>query len=175
MFMLTNANKIRIITDNKSEVNKMPNAELVKKVEKALYGYNDLSSKIEFINKEIELVKNEYEGCKGLVYSEKISATNKFNSSVENEILNKEKELIRLNRDLNKTIRFKNILELCINGLCGVDKKVIELRYLNKEKLTWNQIANRVSYSEEYCRKNIRYRAINKIIGLIEHNKINIM
>lgn len=173
--MLTNANKIRIITDNKSEVNKMPNAELVKKVEKALYEYKDIPSKIEFINKEIDIVKNEYEGCKGLVYSEKISATNKFNSSVENEILNKEKELIRLNRDLNKTIRFKNILELCINGLYGVDKKVIELRYLNKEKLTWNQIANRVSYSEEYCRKNIRYRAINKIIGLIEHNKINIM
>ncbi|OPF52512.1 hypothetical protein BH721_04455 [Clostridium baratii] len=153
----------------------MPNAELVNKVEKALYGYNDLSSKIEFINKEIELVKNEYEGCKGLGYSEKISATNKFNSSVENEILNKEKELIRLNRYLNKTIRLKNILGLCINSLFGVDKKVIKLRYLNKDKLTWKQIANRVNYSEEYCRKNIRYRAINKIIVLIEHNKINIM
>ncbi|WP_338597009.1 DUF722 domain-containing protein [Clostridium baratii] len=150
----------------------MPNAELVKKVEKALYEYNDLSFKIEFINKEIELVKNEYEGCKGLGYSEKISATNKFNSSVESEILNKEKELIRLNRDLNKTIRLKNILELCINSLCGADKKVIELRYLNKEKLTWNQIANRVSYSEDYCRKNIKTRAINKIIDNLNNSYI---
>lgn len=152
----------------------MPNAELVKKVEKALYGYNDLSSKIEFINKEIELVKNEYEGCKGLSYSEKVSPTNKFNSSVENEVINKEKELIRLNRDLNKAIRLRNILELCINSLCGVDKKVIELRYLNKEKLTWNQIANRVSYSEDYCRKNIKVRAIHKIIVSLNSSYIDV-
>ncbi|MEG1141592.1 MAG: hypothetical protein RSE41_03950, partial [Clostridia bacterium] len=57
-FMLTNTNKICIITDNKSGVSKMPNVELVKKVEKALYEYNNLSSKIDFITKEIEITKN---------------------------------------------------------------------------------------------------------------------
>ncbi|MEG1457577.1 MAG: DUF722 domain-containing protein [Bacilli bacterium] len=148
--------------------------ELIKKVEKALYEYNDLSSKIGFITKEIEITKNEYEGCKGINYSEKVSPTNKFSSSVENEILNKEKELIRLNRDLNRTIRLKNILDVCINGLYGVDKKVIELRYLTKEKLTWNQIANRVSYSSDYCRKDIRSRAINNIIDNLSYGGIDI-
>ncbi|EOU1765777.1 DUF722 domain-containing protein [Clostridium perfringens] len=148
--------------------------EEVKEIEKALYKYSEISTKINFINKEIEILKNEYEGCRGITYNEKESATNKFNSSVENEVIYRERELLRLNRELNRVNRFKNIMELCINNLYGADKRVIELRYLTKEKLTWNQIATRVSYSEDYCRKNIRARAINKIIIFLKNSNLNI-
>ena len=51
-----------------------------------------------------------------------------------------------------------------LNNLNGTERKIIELRYLSKEKLTWKQIANVVGYSDDYCRKNIRVRAISKII-----------
>ena len=148
--------------------------EDVKEVEKVLYKYSEISTKINFINKEIEILKNEYEGCKGIIYNEKESATNKFNSSVENEVIYRERELLRLNRELNRANRFKHIMGLCINNLYGVDKRVIELRYLTKEKLTWKHIANRVNYSEDYCRKNIRARAINKIINYLKNTTLDI-
>ena len=116
----------------------MSNSEVIRRFERVITEYKGLSYKIDFINKEIEIVKNDE-------YS-------------------KDDELIKLNKDLNKYIRLKNILHIFLSNLNGTERKVIELRYLSKEKLTWKQIANIVGYSEDYCRKGIKTRAINKII-----------
>lgn len=116
----------------------MSNSEVIRKFERFITEYKWLSYKIDFINKEIEIVKNDE-------YS-------------------KDDELIKLNKDLNKYIRFKNAIDMCLKNLNRTERKVIELRYLSKEELTWKQIANAVGYSEDYCRKEIKFRAINKII-----------
>lgn len=116
----------------------MINSEVVRNFERVITEYKGLSYKIDFINKEIEIVKNDE-------YS-------------------KDDELIKLNKDLNKYIRLKNMLNMCLNNLNGIERKLIELRYLSKEKLTWKQIAGVVGFSEDYCRKEIKFRAINKII-----------
>lgn len=116
----------------------MSNSEVVRKFEGIIKVYKEIQYKIDFINKEIEIIKND----KGLL----------------------KEPLINLNRKLNKYIRFKNVIDMCLNNLNVTERKVIELRYLSKEKLTWKQIANVVGYSEDYCRKEIKFRAINKII-----------
>ena len=116
----------------------MGNSEVVRKFKRAITEYKGLSYKIAFINKEIDIIKNDKGSLK--------------------------EPLINLNKQLNKYIRFKNVIDMCLNNLNVTERKVIELRYLSKEKLTWKQIANMVGYSEDYCRKEIKTRAINKII-----------
>lgn len=125
----------------------MSNGVEFKKIERAVSEYNNLVIKIEVLNKEIEILKNS-----------------KLN----------EEELISLNNDLNKANRLKSLLDICINALIGVDKKVIELRYLSKEKLTWKQIANIVSYSESHCIKKVKPRAIKKMVSILDNTKIDI-
>lgn len=124
----------------------MNNGSIFKKIEKILVEYNNLEINIEFLNKEIEILKN--------------SQMN-------------EGELISLNSDLNRVNRLKSLLDVCINALSGVDKKVIGLRYLNKDKLTLKQIGNIVNFSEVHCMKRIRVRAINKIIYIINGSVID--
>lgn len=50
-----------------------------------------------------------------------------------------------MDKQLSKHIRFKKLIDMCTSKLTAVERKVIELRYLNKEKITWKQIANIVS------------------------------
>ena len=126
----------------------MSNSEVIRNFERTIKEYKGLSYKIDFINKEIEIVKNDE-------YS-------------------KDDELIKLNKDLNKYIRLKNILHMFLSNLNGTERKVIELRYLSKEKLTWKQIANVVGYSDDYCRKGIKTRAINKIIDNLNNCCIDV-
>lgn len=109
--------------------------------------YKELTYTIDFISKEIELIQND----RG--YSKE--------------------PLITLNNKLNKYIRFKNLIDMCMNKSTAAERKVIELRYLSKEKLTWKQIANVVGYSEDYCRQEIKARAINKIMSTINESGID--
>lgn len=88
----------------------MKNEVTFNKIERYLSEYNNLEIKIEFLNKEIEILKNSQMNEEGL---------------------------ISLNNDLNRVNGLKSLLDVCINALSGVDKKVIELRYLSKGKLTW--------------------------------------
>ncbi|MDQ0149336.1 hypothetical protein ACFO6R_10245 [Eubacterium multiforme] len=141
--------------------------ELFRKAEWVLYGYNDLLYDIDLIREDIRMTEEEYQGCSGLSYEEKGSPTNAFSSVVENELINKERLLRELKLDLNNKIRMKNRIETAVNKLNGADKKVIELRYINKSKLNWNQIGFAVNYSADHCRKRIRVRAIKKMINTI--------
>ncbi len=125
----------------------MSNAETIRLFERTIKKYKGLSYKIDFINKEIEIVRNDKN--------------------------HKEEELIRLDRQLNKYIRFNNLIDMCMSKLTATERKLIELRYLNKERITWKQIANVVSFSEDHCRKGIRLRAINKIMSTINESSIN--
>lgn len=126
----------------------MSNAETIRIFERTIKKYKGLTYKIDFINKEIEIVKNDKDY--------------------------KEEELIRLDKQLSKHIRFKNLIDMCMSKLTAAERKVIELRYLNLEKITWKQIANIVSFSEDHCRKGIRLRAINMIMSTINESSIDI-
>nr|WP_307895937.1 hypothetical protein [Clostridium botulinum] len=76
-----------------------------KKTENLLNDYIKIKSEIDNLQIEIEDIKLEYKGVGAMSYEEKSTPTNAFNSNVENEIINKEKLLEKLNYKLNKKIR----------------------------------------------------------------------
>lgn len=148
----------------------MIDKNIFRKTEAILYDYNNLALRIDLLKAEIKDMEETYQGCGAISYEERTQATNKFNSSVENEIIQKEKELRALKLDLNNKIKLKRRIDGAVQGLKDEEKKLIELRYINKRSLSWNQIAFVLKYSQEYCRKDIRRKAINKIGDTIFYN-----
>ena len=144
--------------------------ELFRKTEGILYDYNNLVTRIELLKLDIADIKEEYKGCGSIDYKEKTGATNKFNSSVENEVIGREKELITYYKELNKKVSLKRKIDAAIENLKDEEKKLVELRYTNKRTLSWNQIAYVLKYSQEYCRKDLREKIIKKIADTIFYN-----
>lgn len=143
---------------------------LFKKTEAILYDYNNLALKIDLLKAEIKDIEETYQGCGAIGYEERTQATNKFNSSVENEILEKENRLTVLRYDLRNKVILKRRIDGAIQNLKDEERKLIELRYINKRSLSWNQIAFVLKYSQEYCRKDLRNKAIIKISDVIFYN-----
>ncbi|WP_294126206.1 DUF722 domain-containing protein [uncultured Clostridium sp.] len=144
--------------------------ELFRKTEGILYDYNDLTNKIELLKAEIKEMEEQYQGCSAIQYEEKTGSTNKFNSSVENEVMSREQKLICYYKDLNKKQTLKRRLDIAIESLKEEEKQLVELRYTNKRTLSWNQIARALKYSVDYCRKDLRNRIIRKLADTIFYN-----
>lgn len=146
------------------------NKELFRKTEGILYEYNDLTNKIELLRAEIKEMEEEYKGCSAIQYEEKTGNTNKFNSSVENEVISREQKLVYYYKDLNRKQTLKRRLDVAIESLKDEEKQLVELRYTNKRILSWNQIARALKYSVDYCRKDLRSRTIRKLADTIFYN-----
>ena len=144
--------------------------ELFGKTEAVLYDYNDLENKIELLKVEIKEIEEEYEGCSAIQYEEKTGSTNKFNSTVENEVMSREQKLIFYYKDLNRKQTLKRRIDVAIENLKDEEKQLVELRYTNKRTLSWNQIARELKYSVDYCRKDLRCRIIKKLADTIFYN-----
>lgn len=118
----------------------------MKKIEKVLYDYKNKVHLINDFDIQIQLIAKDVGNIKAISYEEKTQSTNKFSSCVENEIINKdklieklekEKELIQLEVD-----RIDNMLEI----LSDEERKIIELRYF--KKLKFNKIADILDRNE---------------------------
>lgn len=135
-----------------------------KAVEAMLYNYKAMHAEIKNIDLEILELENEYNGCSSISYEEKAAPTNKFNSTVENEIVNrtyKPGELEKKKHKLEVQIKkIDNALEI----LTEDEMNIIKLRYF--DKLQFKVICQRVCMNEVYC---IQYKSkiINKLINLI--------
>lgn len=144
--------------------------ELFRKTEAILYDYNDLTNKIELLKAEIKEMEEEYKGCSAIQYEEKTGSTNKFNSTVENEVMSREQKLIYYYKDLNRKQTLKRRLDVAIESLKEEEKQLVELRYTNKRTLSWNQTAMVLKYSVDYCRKDLRSRIIKRVADTIFYN-----
>ncbi|MEG2511408.1 MAG: DUF722 domain-containing protein [Bacilli bacterium] len=141
-----------------------------RKTEAILYDYNNLALRIDLLKLEIKDIEETYQGCGSIGYEERTQSTNKFNSSVENEIIEKERMLKALKKDLNNKVTLKRRIDSAVQGLKDEETKLVELRYINKRPLSWNQIAYVLRYSPEYCRKDLREKSINRISDIIFYN-----
>lgn len=132
-------------------------------VEAILYKYNSSKAKIKNLDLEIESIKNEFNGPGSIGYEERTQATNKFNSSVENEVISRE---IKINQ-LQRLKRKKEIEVLKIDNALSVlserEQDIIRLRYF--EKYSNKEIAAKLNLVEEYISK-LKKMAINQIIDL---------
>lgn len=137
---------------------------IFRKTEATLYDYQMLESDIDYLTLEIKRVIENYKGCTGLDMSkEKTGATHKFNSDVENEVIHREKEIRNLKMDLNNKKTLKEQIDSVVNRLNDNERKLIELRYLNRNKLTWKQVAYILGFNADYVCKEMRRTAIEKI------------
>lgn len=141
----------------------MIDKDTFRKTEAILYNYPQLEAEIKCLELEINNIKNNYEGCGAIGYDERTQSTNKFNSSVENEIINKEKELKRLNRDLNNKRTLKEQIDSTVERMNDNERKLIELKYTNRNTLSWSQVSYILGFNVDYVRKEIRQEAINKL------------
>lgn len=143
------------------------NKELFKKTEAILYDYNNLALKIELLKAEIKDIEELYKGCGAIGYEERTKSTNKFSSPVESEVLEKEKKLKMLRNILNDHLTLKRRIDIGIKILNHEESILLKMKYFSCKKYRWIDIANKISYNKDYCRKDIRNNVINKIAPFI--------
>lgn len=140
-----------------------------KRTERTLYNYKNLDVKIKNIEIDIENIENDIT-VKAIGYEEKTGQTNKFSSSVEDEVVRREehvKEIIEtLNAKKKYNLDLKGKIERALGQLSRNEYELVELRYLNKEKFTWAQIGMKLGFDKDYCIK-LKNRIINKLSDLI--------
>lgn len=121
-----------------------------KKAEWLLYNYKKIKAEIKNIEIEIQDIKNTYIGASAIDTSkDNISNTNKISSVIENEVLDKERRIERLEsiklKKENQIKKVDNALEI----LTEEDRKLIELRYF--ERLPNYKVAMIFDMTEEGC------------------------
>ncbi|HAT4349135.1 TPA: DNA-binding protein [Clostridium perfringens] len=128
--------------------------EQKEKVKKLLSNYKAMKAQIEYIDYEIELLKDHIEFLK--------------------ELRDTESYIIESNNEIEHKRAIKKRLEDCINSidkalgeLSDTEIRIVELRYLEGTNHTWREIGNIVGYSSEYCRKELTNNYLNKIFNLI--------
>jgi DNA-directed RNA polymerase specialized sigma24 family protein len=125
-----------------------------KEIEDMLYRYNSIKAEIRDIELDIEAVENEYTGLSTSTYTEIKASTStyKFNSIIENEVINKDQKLeylMKLKR--GKEIQLEKIDNM-LTMLTEEQSELIELRYFKRNKI--NTVAYKLDVSEETVKKN---------------------
>lgn len=139
-----------------------------KRVEAMLYNYKKTKAEIKILIRELEILENDYRGAGAISYDEKTQATNKFNSSVENEVINKTKEVYKLENEIRlKEIEIKNIDD----ALSILDEReiyIIKEYYINNRLL--KVIADEIHVNENYA-SELKHKIINKLTSIINCRK----
>lgn len=136
-----------------------------KNTEGLLYSYNSLKVKIK--NLKLDLENIEFEDLQAIQYDhDKLSETNAFSSSVENNVIAKDKQIEIINGKIkyyqNTIAKIDNALE----NLSDSEKKLVEMRYLRSEPCPWLQIAREMQLEVTNCYKR-RNNIINKIATML--------
>lgn len=136
-----------------------------KKMEKTLYDYRKLSTDITNLDIEIERLKNDIT-LQAISYEDKGSPTNAFSSSVENEVIRREKytsaEINRLQRIRADKVALNAKIYNSLKDLKDNEYKLVEMRYLSKYKKSWIEIGMELSFNKDYCQQ-LRNNIINSL------------
>lgn len=135
-----------------------------RKIEGMLYSYRKTQAEIDNMKLKIKEIEKDYKGTGSISYEEKGSPTNAFNSSVENEILSKEKEI----NSILKEVKFKEIqlekIDNAIGALANREKSIIYMKYFDRK--TSRDISAKLNLTEVHvCR--LKKRIINSLIPII--------
>ena len=139
-----------------------------KRVEAMLYNYEKTKAEIKILLRELEILENDYRCIGAISYDEKTQATNKFSSTVENEVINKTKEVYKLKNEIRlKEIEIKNIDD----ALSILDEReiyIIKEYYINNRLL--KVIADEIHVNENYA-SELKHKIINKLTSMINCRK----
>lgn len=139
-----------------------------KRVEAMLYNYKKTKAEIKILIRELEILENDYRGAGAISYDEKTQATNKFNSTVENEVISKTKEVYKLENEIRlKEIEIKNIDD-ALSILNEREIYIIKEYYINNRLL--KVIADEIHVNENYA-SELKHKIINKLTSMINCRK----
>lgn len=142
-----------------------------KKTERTLYNYRNIDLKIENIDLHIERLLNDV-SIAGVSYEQKFP-TNAFSSSVENEVIKREEhqaeEIKALRQMKANTITLKKLVHNALCSLKEEEYKLVELRYLQKEKKSWVEIEMTLRLDNATCHR-MKNKIINTLSDLIYPN-----
>lgn len=93
-------------------------------------------------------------------FREKTGKTNKFNSEVENIVI----EIEKIQERLDKNIRKMKILNEALNKIGYTEKRILELRYIKAKK--WNYICEEVNYEYRWCQE-LKNRGLNQMVKML--------
>lgn len=140
-----------------------------KKMERTLYDYRKLDTAITNLDIDIESRKNDI-SLGGISYEQRSSPTNAFSSCVENEVIKREEyldpEILRLQRLKAEKTALRAKIYNALKDLKESESKLVELRYLSKDKHTWLDIGLELGFDKNYCQK-LRNDIINQLIEII--------
>lgn len=136
-------------------------SEKIKLLEKMLYDYRRNKIEIKNLKLDLEILENDYTGVGNIGYEERSSKTYKFNSSVENEIVRREKEMM----DIKREIRLKEIqiqrIDDTIEVLSERENYIIKEFYFKNNQIKY--ISMDLSLAETYC-STLKTEALKKLI-----------
>ena len=139
----------------------------LKEVVEVLKSYPRNQAKIDMLRLELERFKNDnstYTGVKGISYEQKGSKTNKFNSDVENEVIDREKRENELQSKIKDLTLMNLQIDAALNILTPREKEIIEKKYFKRMRNI--DIAGDVNLTEEYlC--DVRTGILKNLSGIL--------
>ncbi len=133
----------------------------MKEVEKTLYNYKNFGLEIESLDIHINSIINDV-GIAGVSYGERSSPTNAFSSSVESEVIKREKLLEILQSKKQRLIELDRLIKVALTSLEPEELKLVELRYFSKPKKSWIEIGMTLGIDKSTCCRFNR-RILNKL------------
>lgn len=141
------------------------NESTFKETEHTLYHYKDIDKEIEIINFKLENLNDDI-SVNAISYNEKSSPTNKFNSSVENEVIKREEIISKLIAE-KKSLEFnRKLISKSLELLSEEEREIVKLRYFSNPRNSWNLIALKINASVDHCMKT-RKKIINRLAKYI--------
>lgn len=142
-----------------------------KEIEKTLRDYRFIDVKIKNIDIDIKRMENDVSLGGGDIFAEKSSPTNAFNSNVENEVIKREEreldqQISNLKNIQSYLIDKKSLIDQSLNMLEDLQREIVKLYYMGRNKVTWLNVAINLGYDETYCKK-IRNKALDQLSVLI--------
>ena len=135
-----------------------------KKTDGVLFNYKTIKAEINILDLEIEELREECDGVKGVTYEERTGPTNAFSSSVENEVLKKEKLINKLLKEKGSKERLIAKIDNAMTILEDEEREIIKLRCF--EKMGWNKVGVLTNRDGDYCGR-IKRKAVNRLSGLV--------
>ena len=138
-------------------------------VEGKLYNFKSMKVELNSYKIDLEYLNKDYECCRGQSYSGiKSSKTNSLYSSVENELIRKEKRKERLQLKITEKEREIRKIENALALLDDEELQLVELRYFSDriKPLSWLAIGKEMLTSGKRCRY-LRDRVLFKLSNVI--------
>ena len=146
---------------------------LFRETEGRLHNYKYLEIQIKSLELDIEQIKNDYRGCGAISYDERTGVTYNINRTVENEVIAKEKRIVKLMQvKLEKEIEKKKI-ENALTCLDIIETDFFNLFYNSKSKNNMKYISIKMHMDRSYLYK-LRENVVYKIIGMLQPDYSNL-